>query len=437
MQNRHYINMQRKNSLAVFNCYFAFSIFYFLFGKYRWNIPSYVQLIAYVLICYLFLNIGYRYRPSRNQGGVFSLKRSYAFSLPPYNTLIRKVFWCSSIFLIIFQVAWVVVFFEHFSILNVLSSLGENYYSRLGMTFDSPVPIMQVRTMLWGLTLFSYPIGFLYYKQMSAMDRILLIVTLFIDVLTALNMGISKNIGDIVIMFIGILLLKHTVDNSEKKKSSSPIVKIAICLIAFLTMFQVIQSLRSTASTSQYVNPYGKFASLNDLWITPLIFGQDVSTVIDQFGLYVSHAYTGLAYALELPFKNTYLLGFSRALMEYVEQFLGLSLDSFTYNARIDLLFGWHDGQWWPTAFVWIGNAVSLWLVPLVLFGLGTLFRYLEDDFAKNGNIVTAALYCQIVITLVYLPCNLQIFQSRASLFGTIFLAITFLLRNKFNTTRK
>ena len=46
-------------------------------------------------------------------------------------------------------------------------------------------------------------------------------------------------------------------------------------------------------------------------------------------------------------------------------------------------------------------------------------------------------MYCQMIIMLIYLPCNMQIFQSRAALMGMIMLIILYanrkLLRRQFN----
>lgn len=422
----------KKNSLHFFNWYFLFSIFYYCFGRYKWNIPSYPKLIIFLITCYFFLNIGYRLTWKNKSTLMYGIRREYEFKLVPYK-FIRTLFFISSLALIIFQVVWVIVFFDHFSIMNIFSMLGDNYYSRLDTTFDSKIPIMQFRTLLWGITLFSYPIGFLYFKIMPRKDKILFLITIMVDVFAALNMGISKNIGDIVIIFLGMMLLKNTVSTSRKSKRQNKknIIKIITVIIGFLILFGYIQNIRGQVSTGKIFNPYGNFASYREKNIFNIIFGSNICGIIDKIGSYVSHAYTGLAYALELPFKNTYLLGFSRSLMEYIEQYVGISVSDLTYNFRIDKIYGWHNGQWWPTAFVWIGNAVSFVFVPLVIFLLGVFFRYLEDDFAKTGNIITATFYSQICITLVYLPCNMQIFQSRQSLFGTLTLLILFLLRRK------
>ena len=422
----------KKNSLSFFNLYFLFSVIYYLIGRYKWNIPSYPKLFAFLALCFLMLNWGYRFSWIGNGKLRYSLYREGSLSKPVYRNA-RLLFWVSAISLIIFQVVWVVVFFDHFSITNVMSLLGTNYYSRLNTTFDSKIPIMQFRTLLWGITLFVYPIGFLYFKDLPKIDRALLYLTIFIDVFASLNMGVSKNIGDLVSVFIGILLLKNSsnITDTASKQKRKNVLKAVCIVIAFLILFGIIQRVRDVSTTGNVVNPYGQFAERRNNTVFSFVFGEQVSGVIDRIGVYLSHAYTGLAYALELPFENTFLLGFSRALMEYAEQYFGINLFDSTYNARIETTFGWHNGQWWPTAFVWIGNAISLWLVPVFMFVFGVFVRHLEDDYSKSGNLITASLYVQMVITLFYLPCNMQIFQSRASFMGSMLLLVMFFLRNR------
>ncbi len=420
-----------KNTLRFFNLYFLFTVFYYCTGKWAWNIPSYIKLLGYLLICYLMLNIGYHFVPVGNARYKRTLERPKRYKTVEYRD-IRRVFWVSAISLIIFQVAWVVVLFGSFSISNVFSMIGTNYYQRLSTTFESKVPIMQVRTLLWGLTLFCYPIGFIYFKRMPRLDKCLFIVAILVDVLTSLNMGISKNIGDIVVIFIAIILLNRVSGRHVKGKTKNSTWRIVAIVIVFLIAFSQIQSARSNYYAGA-INPYGSFATIRQFTWQKFVFGENstICRLYESVGGYVSNAYTGLAYALELPFRNTWLLGFSRALLGYVDQYLHINLSNITYNARIDQLYGWHDGQWWPTAFTWIANSVSFWLVPLVMLLFGVFIRFLEDEYIRNGDIVVATVYCQVIITLFYLPCNMQVFQSRASLFGSLLLLSLLILGRK------
>lgn len=425
----------KKNSLIFFNLYFLFSVVYYCLGYYKWNIPSYFKLLSFLLICYLSLNVGYHLSWIGHGKLRRGLYRDYNFVLPGYGTEIRKLFLISAFSLIIFQIAWVLTFFGQFNIRNILSVLGENYFSRLEKTFDSKVPIMQLRTLMWGITLFVYPIGFIYTKQMPRKDKVIFGTALFVDAFASLNMGVSKNIGDIVISYISVVILKSVVNTAAspyaRRMSKQSKKRIVLAALVFFLIFFVIQNMRNSVLTTVKPNPYGFFAEINEKNLFRILFGKNIESLFSKIGGYVSNAYTGLAYALELPFKNTYGLGFSRALMEYADQYLKLSLKSLTYNARIEALYGWHDGMWWPTAFVWIANAVSFVFVPAVMLLLGAFFRHLEDEYARTGNVVVAAMYIQMVITLVYLPCNMQIFQSRASLIGSLSLLVCFFTRRK------
>ena len=420
----------KNKTIIFFNCYYAFTIFYYCFGKWNWSIPSYPKLLAYIFICYFALNLGYRkYLPKNSENNDSNNKN--IFNNMDYKK-VRKIFLISSLLIIIFQISWVYVFLKKFSISNVLTTLGSNYYERLNVSFDSKVLIMQLRTIFWGFTFFAYPIGFLYFKKMPVSDKLVFILAISVDCLAALNMGISKNLGDIVIIAIGMTFLKNKTLPKQKKKKNRMIYKVSILLLLFIIAFGKIQDLRSDYKKVS-INIYGKFATVNDNTIYYYLFGNDseVSKMIDKIGGYVSNSYTGLAYALEIPFKNTYLMGASRALMEYGEQYLHMELKNKTYNSRIDTMYGWKDGQWWPTAFVWIANSVSFFGVPIILFLLGRFIKKLEYEYQNNCNIISAVMYGQMLIMLFYLPCNMQLLQARQALLGFIFLIFVYLNKNK------
>lgn len=429
----------RKNTLKIINIYYLFTLLYFCFGQYKWNIPSYPKLLIYVCICYIMLNLGYSTTHIGKGKLNYSLYRRYEEIDIDYKS-IRPLFLISAASMIFFQVLIVIVFFDRFSITNIFSIIGDNYYTRLHTSFESTIPIMQVRTLLWGLTMFVYPITFLFYKKMGSADKLIAIATIIIDILSSLNLGISKNIGDIVIAVVAMAFLKNATSpnrgeySKEKRRS---IRKITLAIVVFLVIFNNIQSAR-LAAKSIAINPFSRFASVREVTFYSAIFGANstLTSLIDRVGGYFSNWYTGLAYALELPFKNTFGIGFSRALMEYANQYLHISVSELTYNARIDSLYGWHNGQWWPTAFVWMANSVSFVFVPLVLFLIGMFIRKLEDEFAGTRSPIVAALYWQMMVLLFYLPCNMQIFQSRAALFGMILLIIIYanrkLLRRQF-----
>lgn len=425
----------KSKSLMLLNAYWIFSIIYYCFGKWQWNIPSYFLLLSYLLINYLALNWGYKFADVSKYKEI-ELSTSSRYDPSEQFKKIRIIFLICCICTIIFEIAWVVTFLGKFSILDVFQNLGQNYYDKMEAEFDSPVLIMQIRTLLWIVTYFAFPVGFMFFKEMSLPYKLLFITTVGVEILASLNVGISKYIGDLAIIFIAVVLIKvfssqKTRDNNSKKDNKS-FIKIVVVGVVFLVALGIVQSLRG-ASSNVVENPYGSFASIRDYSLFDILFGKNsiVTSIIDNLGVYCSHAYTGLAYALELPFESTNLTGFSKAFMSYLEQYLGIASPiEHTYNARIEYMFGWKDGQWWPTAFVYIGNAVSLWLVPVVMWFLGNLFREVECRWRTQKQITSLILYCQLFIAMIYLPCNAQIVQGRQALIATVLLFVIYFFLN-------
>jgi len=329
---------------------------------------------------------------------------------------------------------WVVTVNGHFNLTNVISALGTNYYDRLSYSSESVVPIMQIRTLMWGITLFAYPIGFCYFNELKPTDKAILICTIVIDILASLNMGISKNIGDIIIIYISCVIIsdKKIENKYGKIKKNKKIQSSAFVFLFFLLIFNVIQTARDSVTSGMALsNPYHKFSLLRNTTIFDVMFGRNLSSQLDRFGAYISHGYTGLAYSLELPFVNTYGLGFSRALMEYFAGYLGVFVQDLTYPARIEEIFGWPNGMYWPSAYSWFASSVSFYGLPLLLVLFGILLASVEKRYKKYKDVYSLVLLSQLFIMCIYLPANAQIFQSRASLFGTCAIIFVYLITGR------
>jgi len=412
-------NSQIRRIILFINFYLLFTVLYFYFGRYNWQIPSNGKLLLFIISVYLFLNLGF----------LIGFKRS-TLTLPTnkIGKNVLKIFNISCIMLIIFQIMWVITILGKFNFLSIISNLGDNYIDRLDSSNSSVVPIMQIRTLLWGMTLFVYPIGFMIFKNMPFSSKFIFLITIVTDVLASLNMGISKNIGDIVLVFLLVSFIKN-------KKPSKYLIKIVAMIILFLSIFGTIQIIRdnsygynSTDNQIRFINSTNRDFSVFDV----LSFGNNtVRSVVDRFGFYISHGYAGLAYSLELSHESTFGLGISRALMEYAESYFGLSVQSNTYVERIDSEFGWPNGIYWSTSFVWVASSFTFWLTPLFFLFFGFLFVRVISRFYKYKDIFSLSFAAILFIQLIYLPANAQILQARTSFFGTIFLSVVYLLSSR------
>lgn len=419
--------------LRILNIYWVFTLGYYCLGKIKWSIPSYFILVVYALLCYVCVNIGYYSVKAKNRNIDQDDKEYLKIDLfPKY----RKIFRISCIMLIFFQISWVIVLMGRFNIFNIIQNLGSNYFDRLSVEIEGSNYIMQIRTLLWIFTYYVYPIGFSFFKEMGRFDKSLFSFSLLVDVFATLNLGISKNIGDIIIIFIAVMMLNtHSEIKSkqEKQKDRKKIIKIIISVLILFIVFSVIQDKRFEAvgKTPVAIKCDSKFGSVRENSIIDILcLGSPYLVyLVHSLCNYFSSAYTALALSFTLPFKTTYGLGFSRALMEYVNQYLHISVMNNTYCQQLEDVYGWLNGVSWPTAFVWIANAVSLIGVPFVMIVLGRIWCRAEVAWKSERRLIGLIVYCQLVIAFIFLPCNAQIVQSRSAFIATTVMFLLFAFR--------
>ena len=440
----------KSKAMFLMNMYWAFSVIYYLIGKWQWNIPSYFFVFLYVAINYFALNIGYARKHQRflnEKDAVINVTEAeYIANRKNVFCKYVKLWYIACILTIFFEIMWVKTFVGEFSIFDVFEKLGDNYYERMEAEFDSPVLVMQLRTLLWFVTYFVYPFGFYFFKDMKFSQKLLFLATVIVEILASLNVGVSKNIGDLVIIIIAVLVLK-LLENSTYKKQVQRHLRIGkrkvllmmfLILSIFLVSFAYTQILRDEV-TNSIQNPYGYFANEREWSIFSLLFGDTaLAHALDRMGIYCSHGYTGLAYALTLPFESTHGLGFSNALMQYCETYLGIpSPLEHTYNYRIFEIYGWKNGQWWSSAFVYIGSAITFWAVPILMYFAGKLFRRVEHEWTTQRSIISLIVYAQMFIAFVYLPCNAQIFQGRQALIATALMFLIYIIYTIRNNSKR
>ena len=424
----------RAPMMHLLNLYWVWTLFYYCFGKIKWSIPSYTLLISYTLLCYLCINIGY-YSLRKKHVRINESDRLF-FKVNTFKYF-KRLFRTSCISFIIFQIAWTMVIMGSFNILNVFQNLGSNYFERLETQIAGTSVIMQLRTLFWFLTYFVYPVGFTYFKEMGTADRALFIATAATDILASLNMGISKNIGDIVIILVAVLMLHSDTTNrsrEDKKQFQKKIRTIVTSIFVLFLVFSIIQDKRFEAMGKNVVtvtcNP--RFGEVRDVSFLDIICLGNSTMVylIHSLCNYFSSSYTALGLSFTLPFKSTYGLGFSRALMEYMNQYFNITVSANTYCQQLEDVYGWLNGISWPTAFVWIANAVSLVGVPFVMLVLGRIWARAEIVWKNERKLIALIVYCQLVIAFVFLPCNAQIVQSRNSFIATTMMFVFFFCRN-------
>jgi hypothetical protein len=127
----------------------------------------------------------------------------------------------------------------------------------------------------------------------------------------------------------------------------------------------------------------------------------------------MSHGYTGLALAMELPFEWSYGLGWSKGLQAILRDYLG-GPDLFhrSYLARNEATNQWPALAWWSTIFPWIASDTTFYgtVLVMVLIGFGIARVWME--IVVNGNLLGFVLLSQLFVLVFMFPANFVVAQT-------------------------
>ena len=257
--------------------------------------------------------------------------------------------------------------------------------------------------------------GVFVYPKIHFFDRSLVWITAGIMIAHSIFQGILVGVGCVFIQILLPLFLRLL---NERRTATIKII-VVVVFIVFLVFFIVNQYDRAEAFDYSLEDVYDPDS------IIMKVFGSRIGAGIVRFISYISHGYKGLNYSLQLPFEWTGGYGGSRALNEYVHQYLHLpSLFEQTYPMRVYNVFGYDCQMSWPTAFAWWASDFSFPGVVILMFFIGKVSCLVLKDAYYYSEMSSIALLCVFCILLIFLPMNNQAFQARDSLITTVVLFI-------------
>lgn len=398
--------------------YLFSTVFLYFFGPIKWRIDNHFLLAGYLILSYLFILAGYRMYYKKN---TFRMHAMNSNENAEYRY--DKWFTFISILSIVSHLVYSAYYFTGIS-LNVLFSFGSVYYENLYREVHTNA-ITKILTYLWGINYLYLPWGIVIYKRLKLYDKIIFWVAVAMNALFWLSIGTMKGIGDIVILsvlpYIATTLNRGKNNVSINQNMRKRLFAIILLVVLFAVIFGVSQQSRyefynktlTTYSTNRFVES-------QVLWPFPYLTNRLIS--------YITHGYTGLAYALKLPFEWTYFIGNSRALTDIVERHIIHStvISSSIYPQRLEEAFGWSNGISWPSAFTWLASDFSFIFLPLVLMLISYFWAKCICDAFIEKNISALALASYLMLFFVFLPCNNQIVQSERSLWTLILLVFLY-----------
>ena len=139
---------------------------------------------------------------------------------------------------------------------------------------------------------------------------------------------------------------------------------------------------------------------------------------------YLTQGHYGLSLALKQDFESTMGIGHSRFLMAQLERVNPDSeLLSRSFNYKLDQI-GWPSKHTWNTAYVQIANDLGFLATSVAMFLWGFFICVVWRDFLHCRNMHAYLMSVCFVITLFYMPMNLQITQTVDYYFPAIIWAI-------------
>jgi hypothetical protein len=391
---------------ATFALFMIWPINWPIYSAERWLI-----LVAYVALCYLVITIFYLFgtRPGPTPR--------------PFEHWLRVI--------IAGSVAAIVTLFPSsylysgrwpWEVMGALADQGEAYRSlqhQLFATAGERGPVAFMRALVAPLTFAVLPLGVIHWRELGNHHRALVVATVMCSIIFSILRGTDREMADIFIVGGSALLIAI----ARQGQNGGGLVLIrrfwkpAVMILVFLAIAFSLFTERKTARLSGIEQR--EMICANDSRICADIDAPYVSwmTLSQRFGistfiLSTSSGFYGLELALEKDFQSTFGVGHSTASLAVYELITGdeqLETRTYTYRNGVD---GWNQENYWSSLVTWIANDVGFTGAVVVLGLLGFLWGRLWRDATYGHNDSAAVLFGLIMIMLVYLPANNQVFGS-------------------------
>lgn len=391
-----------------------------------WNYRDYNKLVVtvfmtvFMVVCVIGYQIGTRAKivPVSHKVSRRFLLRAYSFSL--------------FVTLILYFLQFYSSILDHgfVSIAEAISNIGSTYFSSIRAPIEERTDlVVQLLTLFSFLGQFAIIGGMFWYKELRIIQKVMFLSLLSIYLLNAIMFsGTQKPIGDIIIYFISVIVIKERFTN--KPKLGRILVATAILSLLIFGYMQLSRlSFKNSSVLALVTHPYLQMDLAHPLFT---ILGLQLGGVLALISLYFSMGYYGLSLSLQQGFVWTHGLGNSFALSSYATQYLDI-LPTFlnTYPARVQQATSWPALAYWQTVFPWLASDFTF-LGTIFLFGmLAYIYARTWREATEYANILSVLLFANLNIMWLFVPANNQLMQTRGSTLTVIILAICWILFHK------
>ena len=395
--------------LYLYFLFFSTTLFLYLFGPVDYvkvNTPGLVIILftykLFLLARYIFAVQKFKFRPdeidlSESRESNILFKIIFIYSYLVLNLAIYTGFDFSAIF--------------EFSeiLINALVNPLEVYQdsldrSQLGGIY---ILILVLLSPLFYLILSNLLLSF---GRLGILYKVLIIIALLLEFYKWTVMGRNKGVFEIVILVsvVAYSLGKFKLIRGSQKATSRKFlftIMILVLVVGALAYFDNALTARKYA--------YEDYNRFDHLWLMQLV-PDFLKSLVVNITVYLAEGYRSLSLIMYENWTPMWGIGHSTILTENFSNILSHDFYSYSYQMKLSR-YGIDPFVNWHSAYVWFANDFHWLGVSVVMFMIGYLFASSWMKFLKSGSNSEFVIFFFVVLSLVFLSGNTQVFNQTVS----------------------
>jgi len=303
------------------------------------------------------------------------------------------------------------------NLMNGLTDAGSQYNSKFensglfGGNLLAPIFTL-LSPLLWPVI----PLSIIYFKQLNFFNKILAVITIFIEAIRWISTGTNKGIIDLVLIIVAIVFLKQwqkSHETSVVRKIGKKVRVTFITIILIIIGLSLFQNNISSRINDDYniVSYITNNTEVNVNSPIMMLVPQSIQPLIVYSTLYLTQGFYGLSLTLDEPFIPMFGVGNSYFLIENFSDLFNIDLWKYSYQSRV-AYEGWQPLLNWHSIFSWLANDISYFGVLFLMYFLGKYFAVVYYRSVVNKDPIASTIFCLLVICFFYFSSNNQVLSS-------------------------
>lgn len=421
MEEAFFGKFVKKLPIVIITLYLLVTMCLYAFGPIKYTPNHPFLLYTYLLISVLMLYIGFKYgiKKITSSANIKNLLSIVKTNNDKERKLVRIFKFVLIIYLILIPLTLYSRTGSYIFNFQSFKDLGEAYNSRVTLVTSNGRSMIEWARIILSPVIITYiPLGFICWKNIGKITKLLFILGFIGFVFIDLTCGTNKSLADAIIYSIvfGMVVIIKSISKMDisiqriklKKKVWNIMIIGCLALIVFFIFFSSNILSRIGSKTNDYKTAYKYFAS------------------------YLTQGYRAVDYSFDQPFESTFGFGSSMYLLDstsewfHTDYFLNRSYVIKNQNTfRLDYKLSW------SSFYVWMANDISLLGVLLLMYLIGYIFGNAWGNILVSMEFKSIIIFGLISQLCFYIPANNQIVQTPEALFGTAVWFLLWFLRSK------